>query len=168
MQKLWDTDYKPTNIPNSTSSQPLPPPSLSRSSKPANSYLKWRKKKTTSEATVKDKYSRYCKLPRVFSKGLPHEWWLEPQQQLDFPNLSRMAIDILSIPAMSSSAERLFSSASLTISDRRCRLGIDVIKAIECLKSWFSLPEWVEDHECYEKVEFDGNTESTWWELWRL
>ena len=59
------------------------------------------------------------------------------------------------------SAERLFSSAGLTISDRRCRLGIDVIEAIECLKSWLSLPEWVEDHEYYEKVEFDGNTEST-------
>ena len=62
IQELWERDYKPTNIPISTSSQP--PPS-SRSSKPANSYLEWRKKKTTSEATVEDEYSRYCKLPPV-------------------------------------------------------------------------------------------------------
>jgi hypothetical protein len=67
-----------------------------------------------------------------------------------------MAVDILLIPAMSASAERLFSSAGLTISDRRYRLGIDVIEAIECLKSWLSLDEWVEDHEYLEKVEFDG------------
>ena len=88
---------------------------------------------------VEDDYSRYCKLPPVSAKGLPYEWWLELQQQYDFLYLSRIAIDILSVPAMSASAERLFSSAGLTISDRRCRLSIDVIKAIECLKSWLSL-----------------------------
>ena len=30
----------------------------------------------------------------------------------------------------------LFSSAKLLISDRRARLGDDVIEAVECLKSW--------------------------------
>ena len=36
-----------------------------------------------------------------------------------------MALDILSIPAMSADPERLFSGAKLTISDRRTRLGIE-------------------------------------------
>lgn len=45
-------------------------------------------------------------------------------------------LDCLTIPAMSASAERLFSSTNLTVSDLRCRLGDDVIRAIECLKSW--------------------------------
>jgi hypothetical protein len=47
-----------------------------------------------------------------------------------------MALDILSIPAMSAEPERLFSGAKITITDRRNRLGIESIEAIECLKSW--------------------------------
>jgi hypothetical protein len=47
-----------------------------------------------------------------------------------------MAIDILSIPAMSAEPERLFSGAKITITDRRNKLGIDSIQAIECCKSW--------------------------------
>jgi hypothetical protein len=49
-----------------------------------------------------------------------------------------MAFDILLIPAMSAEPERLFSSAKITITDCRNRLGIESIKAIECLKSWLS------------------------------
>jgi hypothetical protein len=34
--------------------------------------------------------------------------------------------------------KRLFSSAKISITDRKNRLGIKSIKAIKCLKSWFS------------------------------
>jgi hypothetical protein len=37
---------------------------------------------------------------------------------------------------MSVEAERLFSSCKITITDRRNRIGIEAIEAIECLKSW--------------------------------
>ena len=47
-----------------------------------------------------------------------------------------MAIDILSIPAMSAEAERVFSGARRTISWTRCRLGATVVEQMECLKSW--------------------------------
>jgi hypothetical protein len=56
-----------------------------------------------------------------------------------------MALDMLSIPAMSADPERLFSGAKITISDRRNRLGIEVIQAIECLKSWLNIVEGLED-----------------------
>ena len=39
---------------------------------------------------------------------------------------------------MSAELECLFSSAKITIIDYRNRLGIESIKAIECLKSWLS------------------------------
>jgi hypothetical protein len=45
-----------------------------------------------------------------------------------------MALDILTILAMSAVPECLFSSANITISDRRNRLYSDTIEAIECLK----------------------------------
>ena len=64
------------------------------------------------------------------------KWWLESTQQLDYPNLSIMALDLLSIPAMSAEPKRLFSGAKITITDRRNKLGIKMIQAIESLKSW--------------------------------
>jgi hypothetical protein len=66
------------------------------------------------------------------------KWWLLPEQQRD-PNLSKMALEILSIPAMSASIERLFSSANMTVSDRSNRLTGDTIEMIESLKSWQKL-----------------------------
>jgi hypothetical protein len=47
-----------------------------------------------------------------------------------------MALDILSVPAMSASIERLFSSPNVAVSDRRNRLSPDIIEIIESLKSW--------------------------------
>jgi len=70
-------------------------------------------------------------------------WWLLPEQQRDYPNLSRMALDMLSIPAMSASIERLFSSANITVSDRRNRLSPDTIEMVESLKSWQKIKELV-------------------------
>jgi len=47
-----------------------------------------------------------------------------------------MAIDILSIPAMSAESERVFSGARRTISWERSSLGATVVEQTECLKSW--------------------------------
>jgi hypothetical protein len=87
-----------------------------------------------------DEYERYCKEP-VMEMDLdevfdPLGWWQESTQQKVYPNLSKMALDLLSIPAMSAEVERLFSSCKITITDRRNRIGIDAVEAIECLKSW--------------------------------
>jgi hypothetical protein len=47
-----------------------------------------------------------------------------------------MAIDILSIPAMSDEPERVFSAARRTISWERAQLLAENIERIECLKNW--------------------------------
>lgn len=56
--------------------------------------------------------------------------------EAQYPSLARMAFDILSIPAMSSECERVFSSAKILLSDRRARMKEDVIEASECLRAW--------------------------------
>jgi len=53
--------------------------------------------------------------------------------------LSTMALDILSIPAMTAGAERLFSQCKLMLTDWRNRLHIDGLEAVECMKSWDKL-----------------------------
>ncbi|KAH7464586.1 hypothetical protein FOMA001_g17649 [Fusarium oxysporum f. sp. matthiolae] len=61
---------------------------------------------------------------------------LRDVQKERFPRLSKMAIDILSIPAMSAEPERTFSGARRTISWDRMLLGASTIEKGECLKSW--------------------------------
>jgi hypothetical protein len=47
-----------------------------------------------------------------------------------------MAIDILSIPAMSDEPERVFSGARRTISWERCQMGAENLEKVECIKHW--------------------------------
>ena len=56
-----------------------------------------------------------------------------------------MAIDIYSIPAMSSETERVFSGAKLTVSDQRNVLKGERIELLEYLKSWFRLGIFTEE-----------------------
>jgi hypothetical protein len=63
-----------------------------------------------------------------------------------------MALDILSIPAISADPEHLFSSTKLLISDLRNKLGIDIIEAFEYLKSWYKIKGWEAESEWLEKI----------------
>jgi hypothetical protein len=56
-----------------------------------------------------------------------------------------MALDILSIPAMSSEPERVFSSVENNLSDRRNRIQMDLLENLELLKSWMKLKEMKSD-----------------------
>jgi len=47
-----------------------------------------------------------------------------------------MAIDILSIPAMSDEPERIFSGARRTVSWERAQMGAKNLEKVECLKYW--------------------------------
>ena len=58
-----------------------------------------------------------------------------------------MALDVLSIPSMSADPERLFSGAKITVSDRRNRLGIYTLEALECLKSWLGIESFDNNEE---------------------
>ena len=101
-----------------------------------NEFEDWLKADDTPYGDV-DELERYLALPILPNTGISaRQWWLEPSQQRVSPNLSRMAIELLSIPAMSAEPERLFSGAKLTISDQRASLQAQTIEATECLKSW--------------------------------
>jgi hypothetical protein len=56
--------------------------------------------------------------------------------EAQYPSLARMAFDVLSIPAMSSECERVFSATKILLSDRRARMKEDIIEASECLRAW--------------------------------
>jgi hypothetical protein len=63
-------------------------------------------------------------------------WWCEPRQRQRFPNLHRMAVDVLSIPAMSAEPERLFSECKRILTTDRESMHADTLEAVEGLKSF--------------------------------
>ena len=73
------------------------------------------------------------------------DWWLDSEQRSRLPFLSKMAIDIFSIPAMSSEPERVFSGAKHTLTEQRMRCNIETIQLLECLKSWFRIGIYTEE-----------------------
>lgn len=135
METLWD-EYKPVET-------TLPPAKAPPTT--TNEFLNWRNKHLQPTLVI-DEYQRYCKSEQVYGFTSALAWWLEETQQKNYPNLSKMAVDILSIPAMSAEPERLFSGAKVTITDRRNRLGSDVVEALECLKSWYGIRDFQGDN----------------------
>ena len=63
-------------------------------------------------------------------------WWYDVLHDPHWNDLARMALTYLTLPAVSAEPERVFSGAKIALSDRRCRMGDDVLEAVECLKSW--------------------------------
>ena len=127
VQDLWDSQYKPAY-------QPVVVPSIQHVEEKTEHQI-WLEQKRRQPPII-DEYIKYCQAsitPEYDSKA----WWMEPAQRATYPNLAIMALDLLSIPAMSAEPERLFSGAGVTITERRNRLGAESIEALECLKSWY-------------------------------
>jgi hypothetical protein len=75
------------------------------------------------------------------------QFWVRQRKQNSTNRLARMALDMVSIPAMSSDCERVFSQAKLMITGQRHRLKADIIEATQCLRMWFimerkTIGEW--------------------------
>jgi len=82
---------------------------------------------------ITNELERYLSMP-LEDQIDPLTWW--KLQQSEYPSLSRVARDYLSIQATSVASEQAFSIAGKTISEVRNRLERETARAILCLKSW--------------------------------
>ena len=84
-----------------------------------------------------DEFDKFINAPpRHMMTANPLEWWCREEQRAEYPRLHQMAIDILSVPAMSDDPERVFSCTRRTISCDRARLSADRIEKLQCLSNW--------------------------------
>jgi hypothetical protein len=84
-----------------------------------------------------DEYRDYTdQTPYDIGKMSALAWWSQEPQRKRWPRLSLMALDILSIPAMSDEAERVFSGARRTVSWDRAQMEPSTIEMVECIKHW--------------------------------
>jgi hAT family C-terminal dimerisation region len=100
-----------------------------------SAFSTWHRRQASARH-MKDEFDSFINGGDIDLTVPAFEWWLQPGVAKRFPNLSRMAVDILSVPSMSAEPERVFSGARRTISWDRMRLGSKVIEQTECLKSF--------------------------------
>lgn len=99
--------------------------SLSQSNPEDNPVVAKRRRyadKPTSVVDDEDELEKYFKFERTqqHMNMCPIEFWVA--KAIDFPRLSKVALEILSIPATSCSSERSFNIAGLVLTDRRSSL----------------------------------------------
>jgi hAT family C-terminal dimerisation region len=64
------------------------------------------------------------------------DWWSQSAQRLRFPQLSLLAIEVLSIPGMSDKPERVFSGSRRRIPWDRTMTSTKILEQTECAKDW--------------------------------
>jgi hypothetical protein len=138
MKELWDA-YKPQDT-------DMAPSQTVIEAETSNQFLLFLEEQDAEAEVIEDEYAHYCSQPTIKIKDA-RNWWLQPTQQQFYPHLSKLALEILSIPAMSAEPERLFSGTKLIVTERRMRLSIKMIQALASLKSWYKLKNWKWDDD---------------------
>jgi hAT family C-terminal dimerisation region len=85
-----------------------------------------------------DEFENYCSQTpsHDLQNTTPIQWWTQETQQVLWPRLSILAINVLAIPGMSDKPERVFSGGRRTISWDRSRFSMETVEQTECLKDW--------------------------------
>lgn len=89
----------------------------------------------------------------------PEEWWMTNSQI--YHTLSRMARDVLAIPASTVASESAFSTGSRVISDYRSRLTSEAVNGLICLQDWMRPPGLVDVATIVEDLNNDDELFST-------
>ncbi|KAH7461718.1 hypothetical protein FOMA001_g18848 [Fusarium oxysporum f. sp. matthiolae] len=138
-RSLWKEEYN-YDVEIHLPEQSLAVPALSKRKKDTM-LSKMRlevRNKTMARARGKDDFDSFIsEAPIALAEDTtPLQWWCSEDVRTAYPRLSRMAIDILSVPAESAEPERTFSGARRTARWDRLRLLIESIEKIECIGNW--------------------------------
>ncbi|OBS16421.1 hypothetical protein FPOA_12141 [Fusarium poae] len=137
IQKLWEEEYRDLPAQWEISSSNLPAAVRAREYNPFDSFqdelissTRHGHDEATDElerwlSTKQDIYTTYHN---------PLEYW--SAKRFEYPRVAKMAIDILSVPAMASECERTFSSAGSMVSPKRSRLDASTIAVTQTVRSW--------------------------------
>ena len=88
---------------------------------------------------AEDEYDRWRRSEPRAEKGTEHannpiKYWIGLRDR--YPSLSKLALDVLSIPASSCECERMFSELSDVLEPRRRAIQPQLLAAIQCVRRW--------------------------------
>lgn len=135
--RLWEKDYNLIVLPKSaiTTAATI---CADHEASTFDNFLEVEEDSDSFDATAPiDVYQNYCTTRlSPFSECPDVVAWWESCGIADDP-ISQMAWDMITIPAMSSECERVFSSAGRLVTPLCNRLKEDIIEAFECLNAWY-------------------------------
>jgi hypothetical protein len=132
LKSYFDKWYTDSRDPFASPSPSPVPPARARA-REEDQFDQWVKSRRPRLLDATDELERYYRLDPQDVED-PIQWWLG--QVKTFPRLSRLALDILAIPAMASDCERQFSIAKLLLTSQRHRLQEGIIEQIQLMKNW--------------------------------
>ncbi|KAF4944942.1 hypothetical protein FGADI_12324 [Fusarium gaditjirri] len=136
IQTLWEEEYRDlpaqweiadSNLPVAVSAREYTPFLIAR-----RAYVI----SNSEEESVADEFERWQSTKQdTFSKhDNPLEYW--SAKRFEYPRVAKMAIDVLSVPAMAAECERAFPSAGSMVSPQRTRLDASTIAVTQTVRSW--------------------------------
>ncbi|OAQ61365.1 hypothetical protein VFPBJ_11447 [Purpureocillium lilacinum] len=139
VQALWEREYRDLPIQWQIADSNLPVAVRARESNPFDCFQDELLSHTTREKErIADEFERWLSTSQdVCTKhDNPLPYW--SAQRFEYPRVARMAIDVLSIPAMAAECERTFSSAAAMVSPRRTRLDASTVSVAQTVRSWLN------------------------------
>ncbi|KAH7563688.1 Dimerhypothetical proteinTnphypothetical proteinhAT domainhypothetical proteincontaining protein [Bipolaris maydis] len=93
----------------------------------------------SNDAVVDDEFDRWKQCEPRVERGTeyannPTRYWILMRDR--YPRLSRLALDVLSIPASSCECERMFSELGDLLEPRRRGMQPQLLAAIQCVRRW--------------------------------
>jgi hypothetical protein len=137
IQKLWEEEYRDLPAQWEISSSNLPAAVRAREYNPFDSFQDELISSTRHDHDeASDELERWLSTKQDIytTYDNPLEYW--SAKRFEYPRVAKMAIDILSIPAMASECERTFSSAGSMVSPKRSRLDASTIAVTQTVRSW--------------------------------
>jgi hypothetical protein len=133
LRNLWQNNYKSEELPGRSERSPDPPDEALYIEAILNSQAPVSGSRVTRPSSRKDKLFLYLVEPCNNLLGIMEYWRI---REAEWPYLASMAFDFLSIPAISSECERVFSSCGKVTTPKSSRLSGKMLWHLECLKNW--------------------------------
>ncbi|KAG7425161.1 hypothetical protein Forpi1262_v013723 [Fusarium oxysporum f. sp. raphani] len=137
IQTLWEEEYRDLPAQWEIADSNLPVAVRAREYNPFDSFQdELISYPNSEEESVADEFERWQSTKQdTFSKhDNPLEYW--SAKRFKYPRVAKMAIDVLSVPAMAAECERAFSSAGSMVSPQRTRLDASTIAVTQTVRSW--------------------------------
>jgi hypothetical protein len=133
LRQLWESAYKPDEDSGRLERSPEPVEQESYLERILNQQAPTSMSRSTRPSARKDEMYLYLQEPPTALLGVMEYW---KAREADWPHLTSMALDFMSIPAMSSECERIFSSCGKVTTPESSRLSGKMLWHLECLKNW--------------------------------
>ena len=141
IKEVWEDEYRVLDITNPRPATPTIPQPLPHVNN-FTSFLQQQRGRIDNDpfdkAELGNEYTRWYQIGREagdYEVSDPIQYWHNHREQ--YPRLSRMALDFLTIQSMSAECERLFSAAGHLLDASRSRLDIRLVDLSMRLRSWY-------------------------------